>query len=241
MKAINITLLIISLFIYSNTIAQDTLVHENVDLKEYEKTNYGPNSKNYFFIYQTVTFYTPSVYGDQYAINYVKSYDYYYGLTYKLKIFSFFSNGLSVFYNFQNINLKDQLTTAYSSTMKDKIMLNNFGAEYFWRFSLGKHGNTVGKFFEFGVWGKMNLGNRYTIKTQDNTSLYNSTTQKEVYKNTDLFNKYPYGASLKIGSKQFSFVANYALSNLFTDNTIQTKNIFDLPKLSVGIEIAIVE
>ncbi len=242
MKILKITLIVLSIFIYSKTTAQDTIVHQNVEkiTKVYEKTNYGPNSTHYIYTYQALNFFTPAIYENQYQINYVKSIDFYYGITYKLKLTNWFSNGLSIFYNLQNINLKKQLATGYSAQMKDKIILNNLGAEYFWRFSLAKHGNTIGKYIDLGIWGKYNFNNRYIIKTQQNNSLYSSNKQKQVFNNTNLFAPYFYGVSFRIGSKQFSFVAKYTLSDIFGENAKQLINIFDLPKLTLGIEIAIV-
>jgi len=169
------------------------------------------------------------------------SFEYFYGVKYKLKIFNWFSNGIAVNYNIQSINFKEQLTTGYPANMKDKITLHNFGAEYFWRFSFGKNGNSIGTYVDLGVWGKYMVGNKYSLKFADSNPLYSSRAQKEVYKGIDLFNPYSYGASLRIGSKQFAFVANYTISDVFSQTTIQTKNIYDLPKLSVGIEIAVVD
>ncbi|MEA3452575.1 MAG: hypothetical protein U9Q83_11840 [Bacteroidota bacterium] len=241
MKKIKILLVILSLFIYSSTIAQDTLIVEDIDNYDvFEKSYFGPNSKHFLFIYQTVNIFTPSVVGDQYSVKYLSSYEYFYGIKYKLKIFKWFSNGISFNYNIQNIKLKEQLTNGYPENMNDKIIFHNFGAEYFWRFSIGKNGNTIGKYIDFGVWEKYMIGNRYTIKYESNNPLYSSNSQKEVYKGIDLFNPYTYGASFRFGSKQFAFVANYTISDVFSQATMQTKNIFDLPKLSVGIEIAVV-
>lgn len=234
--------LLFSLSISVNAIAQKEILFENVDdYNVFEKQAYGPNGKHFLYNYVSLDFATPSVYEDQFKIKYGASYGFSYGLRYKYKVLKWFSVGSGLNYSFQNYVFDDVFLHKLYDNQTDRLTLNNIGSELFFRFNIGKTGNSMGKYIDLGALGYLNYCSSYFIKTQKEEFLgieSQKTTTK--YKCVNTNNLINYGAFFRIGTGHFAFYAKYIFSDQLKQ---QIQNDFtsnlDLPKFSVGIELGI--
>ncbi|MBN2891112.1 MAG: hypothetical protein JXL97_04525 [Bacteroidales bacterium] len=241
MKQISLIIIISALSL--NIFAQKDIVYEKVDEYDYFETqNYGVNGKHFLWGYYDVSFYTPNPFENQIGIKYGSSYSLTYGFKYKLKIFNWFSTGLDVNYNIHNFSFKNQFLSTYpsSANTSEKLVLNNIGSEFYLRFFIGKHGNTMGKYFDLGAYGTYNFSNRHILKIKNATPNYFfANQQKIVNKNLAYIENIQYGGVLRIGYNGYAIVAKYRFSDLFSNDFLQIVTPNDLPRFTIGFELSI--
>ncbi len=228
----------------SQTIAQSTVLDENVDdYTVFDKKKFGPNGKHYTFMYYSLDFYTPSIYGDQTQIFYGQSYRFSTGMKYKFQLTKWLSTGTDLNYSIINYNMAEKVgfyPIFYGETgfFDEKIVFNNLGTEVFMRFFIGKRGNTMGKYIDIAGFGFWSINNR-AIQKFDSMIFGDKT--KIVLKNIDWFNKYNYGAMLRFGYKFFAVTMKYRISDLRNEGTVRDAFANDFPKFTFGIEFAMVQ
>jgi hypothetical protein len=230
-----ITILSLLLLIASVSYSQRYLLYENVEREWDERnTNYGPNKKHYIYPYMKGG-QILGVSSDSLPVNYWGSGNIGLGLRYKHKLTSWWSHGLDISYNYQSFNIaqKDEKVFIDSDKhKKERLNIHQIAGNYFWRFRLGRAGNTLGKYFDIGGYGAWNFSKNHVIKENENLS--NSKKQKVKLKNVDYLEDIEYGVIARIGFPRVALFGQYRLSDMLKN---VPENSDKLPAITVGVEI----
>ncbi|MBN2664209.1 MAG: hypothetical protein JXR68_11215 [Bacteroidales bacterium] len=240
MKKIILTTLIIASFAI-DAFSQREILYEDVDnYTVYQKQKFGVNGKYFFYNYASIDFLMPSVYEKQLPVRYGQNYHFSYGFKFKFKIFNWLSLGTDFNYSFKNIAFDDIFLFEVNGKQKDKLLINSLGTELFFRTIIGRAGNSMGKFIDFGGFGSVNFSNIYTIKITNNNPLgLQAKKEKLQYKNINIVEPFLYGALFRVGVGHFSLSAKYRFSDLLKNTALQETNNIDLPKFTIGVEIGL--
>ncbi len=238
---IKIFILFIILITGFNLFSQRHIINENVDdYKFFTNQKYGIKGTHFFWYYIGLGFYTPNPFDNHINTTYGLTNNFSFGLKYKLQIFKWLSFGADLNYNFDNFKMKSPFLyhSFYYEENHEKLIVNNTGSEVFLRFFIGKNNNIMGKFFDLGVTGSYVFSNKHIIKIKGTEPNYFfSESQKIINKNVSYISDFQYGGVFRFGYNNLSFYVKYRLSDLFTKHFIQTISTYDLPKLSVGVEV----
>ncbi len=221
--------------------AQKEILYEDVDSYDvFKKKKFGPNGKNFLYSYLGMSFFTPAPYETQFPVKYGLSNCFKFGYKYKLKIFKWLSVGTDLNYKANFFRLNDYFFFFYNVNQNEKLVTHIVGSEFFFRFNIGKTGNTLGNYFDIGAFGGYLFGNIYTVKVKNkNPTNFEARKQKFYYRGIDFFEPFHYGPMFRVGIRKVSFIAKYRLTDFLNSKTLLETSGFDLPKLSFGIEYAI--
>lgn len=235
--------LIITLFSF-NLFSQRHILKEDIDEYNYfGKQEFGVNGAHFVWLYYDLRFFTPSVYENQLDVKYGQSYAFTYGSKYKLRIFNWLAMGTDFNYNFENYAIKNMLFQTENQTniekISDKFFLNNLGSEFYIRLFIGKHGNAMGKFIDFGAFGTYTFANSQTTKITYQKAVNYSNKTKITNKKLSFIKPSQYGGVVRLGVSHFAIVGKYRFSDILKNDFQQTISAYELPKLSIGIELSI--
>lgn len=235
-----ITTLMLLFLICTSVFSQKEIIHEKVGDYDYFKTQkFAVNGTHFVYNYMAIDFFTPSIYGQQIDVKYRESLSFTYGLKYKLRVFNWLATGLDINYNIQSYRLKKSFmySPLANENVSEKLSFGDIGSEYYLRFNIGKHGNSMGNYFDFGVFGYYNLSNKHIVDIKNTNSIvFLSEDQSITNKKLSYISKFHYGGVLRIGFDKYAIVAKYRISDIFTSDFMQTMNYTDLPRLSIGFE-----
>jgi hypothetical protein len=160
------------------------------------------------------------------------------GYRHKFKILEFYSIGFSTEYSFNKYIIRQTENKLLPNTLehdKEKLRFNNARLEFYNRFNFDKRGNTLGKFFDIGLYGDWTFAtNHYTRdKAHDAANMSEVTVTK--YTRLQYTTNFNYGLSVRFGLNKISLSANYRLSDLFNEEY----QLPELPGFSVGLELAL--
>jgi hypothetical protein len=235
-KTHTIILSILLVFGVQSVFGQKLLLFEDVkqSLRE-QKRNYGPNKRHYIHTIGAIGQLTGTA-NDSLPINYANSQSWGIGVRYKLKLTSWFANGLDCKYNYQQVGIKQQEQKTFPTPVlydEEKFGQHQFGLSYFWRFQPTRTGNTVGKLLDIGVYGNWTFVNTHVMENEKN--IPNASTMKIKYRNVDYMEPFEYGAIGRIGFSSLALFAKYRLSNVFKSSN--SKYTPTVPNVWIGIDI----
>jgi len=233
-KHILILFLIVNcqLSIVNSSFAQEVLLHQDVTQDTITPT-FGPNYRHFlhsFMAYGTVLGGTE---GAGTKIRYGNSGDFLFGIRYKYRVTNFFSFGADAYYRslFYSIH-QDKLKTFPDKVVNDteRLTFHNLSAGLYMRFNLEKkRGNRVGNFIDLGAYSEWTFRlSQFTKNKLPDGRVVRSTTT-----GLDYFNALNYGAMARLGFNRWIFFASWRFSDLFKAN----KNLPELPRLTVGIQV----
>jgi len=223
-----------------------TLFSQENKLGKTSSSNFGPANKHFAYSHINLGFFLPPVLGEDVCVFYGKSHTFEYGISYKYKISNNFSVGLGLNYNYQTWYIKQNSSKKIPDDIlydKEKIKTNNLSADVFFRLNFGLRKNTMGNYFGIAPYGEWAFNT--SRKTVKNTINSNSVVSEEYITTTNVNLNYlenlNYGIQIKIGFERIAIYGKYRLSNLFTSNFKENVSSTELPKLIIGIEIALHE
>ena len=166
------------------------------------------------------------------------------GFRQKFKLLSFYSIGYEAGYNAWHFNIKqseDKMIPNMDLHDKEKLRFHSGNILLFNRLNIGKRGNVIGRFIDFG--GYMNYifsTSHYTKdRIQDNIPPSDQDVHAEIriVKNTglDYVQSFGYGLFGRAGINWFALKVTYRMSDLF-------KGKYDwpeLPRIYIGFEMTI--
>jgi hypothetical protein len=101
---------------------------------------------------------------------------------------------------------------------------------YFIRFNYDRRGNRIGRYFDLGVYGDLNVSHQvFTRFKNPDQSVTRSYTSRLKY-----YNRIGYGVQFRAGFNRVAFYAQYRLSDFF----YPSKNLPELPRIMAGIELS---
>jgi hypothetical protein len=162
----------------------------------------------------------------------------------KFKLLSFYSIGYEVGYHAWHFNIRqteEKMIPNEEVHDKEKLRFHGSKLLLFNRLNIGKRGNVIGKFIDFG--GYVNYvfsSTHYTKdKIQDDISTSDPAVHAEirVVKNSrlDYIQNFGYGLFARAGINWAALNVTYRISDIFKERYHWT----ELPRLSVGFEVTI--
>ena len=166
------------------------------------------------------------------------------GFRQKFKILSFYSIGYEIGYNACHFNIKqleDKMIPNEEMHDKEKLRFHSGNILLFNRLNIGKRGNVIGRYIDFG--GYLNYifsTSHYTKdRIQDGISPSDPAVHAEIriVKNTrlDYVQSFGYGLFGRIGINWLAAKVTYRMSDLFKEKYDWP----ELPRLQVGFEVTI--
>jgi hypothetical protein len=231
---------VILLFICIPLSGQKILLDKDVS-KAYQNIR-GPNTKSFKQVY----FGTGLIvnYSKYTEINNLRSGYLAIGFRQKYKLLSFYSIGYEMGYHAMNFNISQaEGKTIPNEELhdKEKLKFHSGNLLLFNRLNIGKRGNFIGRFIDFGCY--INYIFSSTHYTKDKIQDETSTSDPDVYaevrivKNSrlDYIQNFGYGLFARAGINWAALNINYRISDLFKEKYQWT----ELPRLSVGFELTI--
>lgn len=237
-KRVIAIMFVLALIVGHNSIsAQRVRIFENVeqDLAK-RNTKFGPNKQHYthLFLFAGQALGASS---DSLPINYVGSGSFGVGFRYKHKLARWWAHGFDLAYNYQSYRIKQSDEKGFINDEKyEKEILNmqQVQTSYFWRITIGRTGNYLGKYVDFGVFGAWAFAN--THKWVQKNDEYNAKRMVVKTKGVDYIESVEYGALARIGFNKVAFFGKYRLSEVLKP---QGDNQPKLPPLIIGFELKI--
>ena len=229
MRYIKAFLITIAIVIFLNNINAQTVVL-NGYFPDSIPSKWGPNLKHYAHFYIDYgVFVDPS--SKKFITSEVSFSDaFVFGVRYKLRIAQFYAMGLAVELGSDNFKMKNNfLTKAYDE--KEIFKIYNTTFEYYNRINFGRRGNHLGKYIDFGVFGKWNFNpvNIYKKKIENNWF----KKSKTVLSGIDYFEPFVYGVKIRLGFNRYVISGSYRLNQLVSEEGA------DFPKILVGLQIGL--
>ncbi|NPA44027.1 MAG: hypothetical protein GXO49_00680 [Chlorobi bacterium] len=229
-----LTLIIILLFSFYSFSQDEEIKNDD---------NFGLNKKHFVHSFLNFGFMTPPKDGDGADINYGKSNSFSYGIKYRYKISETVYFGLSLYYNHQSWNIKQDegklipVSTLYDS---EKIILNNLGNDVFIRIKVKKKEYGFGNYIDIAPYGEWAFRTFREAKTES----ANNTVLGEDYNvlknvNPNYIETLQYGIKLKFCMGRFGIVGKYRLSDLFSEDFKQQVSSTEFPRLNIGVELGL--
>lgn len=237
-------LVLISLFfsfLVSSIIAQEIVLEKNVE-DQYEEEK-GPNTRIFGHLYVGGGGIADFDESNGTAINFWRSNQFLAGYRFKLKVLSFYSLGMD--FNFKldqyfmegdDLNPFDPLNplTFTTGEKKQTFTNNGIGLELWQRINIGKHGNSLGKYFDAGFRGQWNISDvEHLVIIYDNAEFIGR--QRYYNRRLKYVEEFSYGLSGRIGFDKFMIHGFYRLSDLFKKEFA----IPELPRLTIGAQFAL--
>jgi len=231
----------IILFFFINSIY--TFSQENV---KSNTSNFGQNKKHFAYSFVNFGFITPPSEGNGADIIYGQSHIFTYGIKYKYKINDIFSIGAGINYNSQIWYLQQNSSKIIPNNIiyvKEKIQLNNIGAETFLRFNIGKRNNSIGNYIDISPYGEWSYKTKHETVTNSTNSNIILGEEYNVITNVNLnyIEIFNYGIKLSVGFGRVSIFSKYRISNIFIPEFKTLINNTELNRFVLGFEIGLHE
>lgn len=235
-----IVIIFLSMFFSTTIIAQNVMINEKPE-NLYQVSKWGQNRTNFIQVFGSYGLVIGAPDGDAYDLKYGLSRDWKFGMRYKLKLTNHYAMGADL----SIANCRYRFAQYGSNSFPDLLMhdkeylsISSFGLDYFNRINFGKRGNSIGKYFDFGLFGTVNYLARQSYWDNLTTSYNGSTKTKTTLYNLDYIADLNWGLKARIGTGKFALWTSYRMSNLINSKLTTPKSI-ELPRTMVGIEVGI--
>lgn len=221
-----------------NTFSNDStenLLDENNVTDAYTPSTVGPNRKWHRQIYLQLGFMADNP-NTGAAIRYGLSTQWGIGFRAKRRFNNTFSATNEWGYRAAIFNLKQEDAKIVPNSIKhrtEKIDFHSITTALHLRINVGKRGNYIGNFIEFGGYGGYAFLARHL--TWDKLKDSQASSRRVTEKGLNYINRLDYGLSGKIGVNKWSVFARYRLSDMFK----QSSGFPEMSKLTIGIDFGI--
>lgn len=241
-------LLILAFSLLTGTLySQEIILDKDVEKQYSGKT--GPNMRHYGHFYTAYGLVMDYDEQSGTAIEWWRSWQYFTGYRYKLKLLSFYAIGLDLSYKRTSylfdidenpFDIYNPLTTNLARD-KHRLINNGIGLEFYHRINFGKRGNTLGKYLDTGIRGQWNFADVESILVINDDPDIPSQRQRIKKRGLSYVKPFSYGLTARIGFNKLIIYGNYRLSDYFEEEISENNdvNIPELPRLSVGIQFVL--
>lgn len=220
--------------------AQKILLDKDVG-KAYKHIE-GPNTKSFRQLFFGTGLVLPESSGIE--INNLRSGYFAVGFRQKFKILSFYSIGCEIGYNALHFNLKQTDDKSVPNDIehdKEKLRFHSANVLFFNRLNIGKRGNVIGRFIDFGAYANYIFSTSHY--TKDKISGYivpadlseHAEIKVEKFQRLDYTRSFSYGLFARAGINWFAVKVTYRMSDLFKEKYHWP----ELPRYAVGIELTL--
>ncbi len=193
----------------------------------------GPNRKNYVHPYMSFGFTTDP--GEAGARSRQGTYGHYqFGVRYKRRLSQTFAVGYEFAYDVNDLSQKQEAGKVAPDTFQYKrerlIFYNGLFSPYL-RINFGRRGNQLGKYLDIAAYGTYTFAHVLFQRSDlPDGRVVRSRTTGLTY-----FQRWNYGATVRIGINKFILYGHYRLSDLFYSNW----NFPEPSRLQVGIQFVL--
>lgn len=223
MKKISIVLTLLTSLSFAS-VAQSTMMEQDVNQDTIIEKR-GPNR-----LYFTSSYISAgSILGKSTADSSIdmangKSWEFKYGISFKIRANNFYSVVLNTDYSRQSFFYEPE----NKKIRYDKLILNNYGIGVMNRFNFGKRGNRVGNYLEIGASGQYAFMTRKKILTENDSTDYKNL--KVSFSAPNFVNRLNYYGDVRLGFGHYVVFGRYLLSDILNDKAKGAQ----LPALTVG-------
>jgi hypothetical protein len=204
-------------------VAQDVVLDKNVD-EQYQE-DYGPNMKRYGHFYFGIGLPLPVGETTGAKINPAGSSDAVFGYRYKFRLLSFFAVGMDLSHSWTRYGILNDsdvpvivavnpLSKA-GAVEKLSLDLNSLGAEAFGRINIGKRGNVMGNYFDFGIKQEWNYVRKFIVKENAPKGSYYAKS-RSVERNLNFISNFSTILTARIGVDKYAVYGKYRISDIIT-------------------------
>lgn len=235
----------------SEALAQQVIFKRDVveQMRRVYGDSTGPNAKFFNHAFIGMSMIVPINESDSAAITENgKSNQLCFGYRNKFKINKNLAINLELLYLHQKYQIKqdERLNIFSPGVINDaqKFNTNSIGLGLSFRINYGKRGNILGRYFDFG--GDINyvFANRLLTRNKVDPALNNGAEKvKSALHNLDYVNPLLYNLCFRVGYDHLALFARYRFSDQFirSDYFYPGGKLPELPRISIGLEIALYE
>ena len=216
--------------------SQKIIFEEEVSDK-YFNDDKGPNLKKFSHIHISYGFNLSNSVNSP-KINNFQSSAFSVGFKKKYKIVEHSDLGFDILYKNWTFNLKQiDGKNIPNSELHDVEVLsfNNLGIDVFSRINIGKRGNKVGLFIDFGPYFFWTYGAKHIVIDEKDNISTNSKLTKTVNKKLLYPEKYNYGLLIRAGYNRYILYTEYRISNIFKSSY----GYEELPRLNICFQLGL--
>ncbi len=242
---------ILVLCVTYQTNAQRVIFKKDVveQLQRVYQDSTGPNGKTFSHSFIGLGMIIPVNESDSAAVTENgKSNQFSCGFREKFKLNNTFALNLEIIYVHQKFNIRqDEKSNIFSPGIINdvqKFNTNSIGLGGALRINYGKRGNIMGRYVDLGGDIGYVFSNRiYTRNKVDAAANGGAEKIKSSLHNLDFVNPLIYFAQVRFGFNHFAFYARYRVNDQFkrSDNFYAIGTVPELPRLAIGLEIALYE
>jgi hypothetical protein len=155
-----------------------------------------------------------------------KSWEFKYGVSFKIRANNFYSVVLNTDYSRQAFHYEPQ----DENDRYNKLILNNFGLGIMNRFNFGKRGNRVGNYLELGASGQYGFMVRKKVLTENDDKDLDYKSLKSTYNSPNYVNRLNYYGDVRLGFGHYIVFGRYLLSDILNEKAKGAQ----LPALTLG-------
>ena len=228
-------------FFFTSLSAQDIVLDKNVD-KQY-KDEKGPNTKHYGHFYEGIAFPVPYKNVSGAKVIPGRSFELELGYRYKLKLLSFYAVGFDVTNRWVRYGIEPEeaivpdiaANPLSQAKQVNRLFLGitSLGAEAYNRINIGKRGNYLGNYLDFGIREEWNYGRKLILREIASNGNYYEKS-RAVQRNLNFIEKFSTLVTARIGINKVSIYGNYRVSDLISSGYSTP----ELPPLTTGIQLA---
>jgi len=157
-----------------------------------------------------------------------------FGIRYKRKLSNTFAIGLDLGANLSAYKISQEQGKTIPDTGindKEKFQINTLNGSAFFRINMGRRGNYIGNYLDFGAYYGWNMVKKHkTVNENPEDERVKLSTSKLKY-----IDNFSSGLLARAGISRYALTARYRLSDIF----VSSSTIPELPRLTIGFEIGI--
>jgi hypothetical protein len=230
-------LLSILIFSFQYSFSQTVMLEQDLK-KDTIPAQRGPNLKKYSHLFLGYGFVTGAAEGAGSSVNYFRSTDFNIGYRHKRKIVGFYDLGIDLTYGLTSFNFDTSAPFLIPNwgVKSERLNLNRFGLSLFNRINIGKRGNFIKNFFDFGGYGQFEFMTKhiYIVENAPNNYYY-AGNSRVAHRNLRYISPLNYGLSARLGIRRYALYANYRMSNIFKPNFAFPEP----PRFTLGLQIGL--
>lgn len=160
----------------------------------------------------------------------------------KLKLWSWEALVVDFGYRYDRYSIDQKsvkrLPIATLAHQRERISVSNLSFAFCNRISLAKHGNVLGRYIDFGVYGDwaFRATNVYLDQYYDSNSPAGRTRIKTKNSRLNYVQPFNYGVVFRWGSDDASLFGMWRMNDLIKDSA--DRNYPDLPQLIIGVQVS---
>jgi hypothetical protein len=210
-------------------LAQEIVLEMNPAIDTLEPKS-GPNRKHY--VHPLISFGFCADAGEKGAtVNQPRVDQFSLGVRYKRRVAEHFALGWELLYNVNDFSLKQKSGKTLPDTLlytKQRMIFYNAQGGLYMRFNFGRRGNTIGNYIDLAAYGDAVFAHTLYSKY----SLPDNSVIRARRNKLDYFQRFNYGAQLRLGYKHMLLYGQYRISDLFYPSL----NMAELPRITVGVQ-----